>query len=81
MDPETGVQKAFFGVSGKSEFAYFHPVQLQVVGLPDPIRIMAGFTDSAGVGAIVGQADFFQNYQVKFERFKERIEIKPRSSP
>lgn len=36
-----------------------------------------GFTDSPGVAAILGQAGFFDNYHIKFERDKEIIEIVP----
>jgi hypothetical protein len=77
IDLKSGLKKAFFGVTGTSQLAYFHPVELQVVGLPGQINILAGFADSPGVGAVLGQADFFQHFQIKFERYKERIEIKP----
>jgi len=39
------------------------------------IKIEAGFTDSPGVHAILGQADFFQHFKITFERYKERMEI------
>jgi hypothetical protein len=77
IDLQSGMEKTFFGATGQSAAAYFHPVQLQVVGMPEPIKILVGFTDSEGVGAVLGQADFFQHYQIKFERYKERVEIKP----
>ena len=50
---------------------------LQVVGAPNAIKLAVGFTESPGVGALLGQADFFQHHQIKFERYKERIEINP----
>jgi len=77
IDMKQGLQQTFFGATGEAASAYFHEVQLQVVGLADPIKILAGFTDSPGVGALLGQADFFQRFQVKFERYKDQIEIKP----
>jgi len=52
-------------------------VTIQVAGMREAIKIEVGFTDSPGVHAILGQADFFQHYAVKFERYKERIKINP----
>jgi hypothetical protein len=41
------------------------------------IDVEVGFTDAIGVDAILGQADFFEHHQIKFERYKESVEIKP----
>jgi hypothetical protein len=77
IDLKTGLKSEFFGVSGHGIDVYFHEVDLQVVGSPTAIKLAVGFTESPGVGALLGQADFFQHHQIKFERYKERIEINP----
>jgi hypothetical protein len=79
IDTEKGLKQEFFGISGDGIEAYFHTVRLQIVGAKDTIDLAVGFTHSPGVGALLGQADFFQHHRVKFERYKERIEIKPAS--
>jgi Aspartyl protease len=76
LDVEAGLQQHFRGISGEPIPSYFHTLQLQVMGL-SPIQVAVAFTDSPGVVALLGQADFFQAHQIKFERYKERIEINP----
>ena len=39
------------------------------------IELDAGFTDAAGVAAILGQSGFFEYFHITFERDKERLEI------
>ncbi len=72
-----GRAESFTGIAGEEIVAFFYPVTIQVAGMREAIKIEVGFTDSPGVHAILGQADFFQHYAVKFERYKERIEINP----
>ena len=76
IDMKAGLKHEFFGISGHTIDAYFHTVRLQLVGSSDSLELAVAFTDSPGVGALLGQADFFQHHQIKFERYKERIEIK-----
>ncbi len=77
LDLSSGLKQEFFGISGHGITAYFHLVKLQIVGSLDELELAVAFTESDGVGALLGQADFFQNYQIKFERYKEQMEIKP----
>jgi hypothetical protein len=77
IDIVSGRKEKFFGISGEGIDVYFHKVQIQIIGSSESIGIEAGFTDSKGVGAILGQAGFFENYHIKFERDKERVEITP----
>jgi len=72
-----GRAESFTGIAGEEIIAFFHPVTIQVAGMRETIKIEVGFTDSPSVHAILGQADFFQHYAVKFERYKERMEINP----
>jgi hypothetical protein len=74
---KSGIKQEYFGVSGHKIEAYFHTVKFQIVGAPDAIELAVGFTESEGVSALLGQADFFQAHQIKFERYQERIEINP----
>lgn len=77
IDVEAGRKEKFFGISADSIEVYFHKIKLQIRGLSEIIKIEVGFTDSKGVGAILGQNGFFENYHIKFERDKERVEITP----
>lgn len=74
-----GRKETFFGISGVSQGidVYFHKIKFQIIGSLDIVEMEVGFTDSPGVAAILGQAGFFDNYHIKFERDKERIEIVP----
>jgi hypothetical protein len=77
LDTEIGHSEQFTGIADEAVTAYFHTVELQIIGSPDTVTLEVGFTDSEGVDAILGQADFFQAYKVTFERYKEWVEIKP----
>ena len=71
-----GLKQHFTGITGDME-AYFHEVDLKLVGLSEIITVAVAFGDLEGVSAILGQADFFQHHQVTFERHQERMEINP----
>lgn len=78
IDLQTGQKQTFFGISGGVGVeVYLHVIRIQIIGASETIDIEAGFTDSLGVGAILGQSGFFDHYHIKFERDKERIEITP----
>jgi hypothetical protein len=77
IDLKSGIKQEYFGVSGHKIEAYFHTVKFQITDAPDAIDLAIGFTESEGVSALLGQADFFQAHHIKFERFRERIETNP----
>lgn len=78
IDITNGRKQTFFGISaGVGVLAYFHLIKLQVLGASEAVEFEAAFTDSMGVGAILGQSGFFDKYHIRFERDKERIEIIP----
>jgi hypothetical protein len=77
LDTEIGRIGHVQGIAGEPVTAYFYPVTLQVPGGLESINVEVAFSDSLFGTALLGQADFFEHYQIKFERFKERIEIKP----
>jgi hypothetical protein len=76
LDTEIGRAESFGGIAGEEVIAFFHPVELQIMGSDESLKLEVGFTDSPGVSAILGQADFFKHYTISFERAKEKIEIK-----
>ena len=80
IDLESGTHKIFEGIAGSIE-AYIHPVEIQIQDFPEPVRIEAGFTESDGVHAILGQAGFFENFRICFERYRWRIEVTNRPEP
>ena len=80
IDVENGRYKEFDGIAGSLE-AYIHPVEIQVQDFAEPVKIEAGFTESEGVHAILGQVGFFENFRICFERYRWRIEVGNRPEP
>lgn len=74
IDIESGRYKRFDGIAGSLE-AYIHVIEIQIQDLPERVQIAAGFTESDGVDAILGQAGFFDNFRICFDRRRGRIEI------
>jgi hypothetical protein len=79
-DVSAGIFRRFDGIA-ESVNAYMHPVQLQIQSFPESVEIYAGFTEADGVWAILGQAGFFANYKVTFERYRGRLEVVKRPEP
>ncbi len=75
LDPESGVCKNFYGISGEPVPGYFHEITLQIVGMNTQVRLLVAFTEAEGVSALLGQADFFEAFRITFERRKQRMEI------
>jgi len=55
LNVEGGRYKQFDGIASSVE-AYMHPIEIQVQDFPERLKIEAGFTESDGVDAILGQA-------------------------
>lgn len=70
-------QEYFSGIEGGTLKAKLHKVKVQIVGMNDEVEILAGFIDSSGVSAILGQDGFFDAYRIKFEKDHGIIEITP----
>jgi hypothetical protein len=77
IDLESGRKESYFGIGAQPVAVYHHHINIQLIGSQQAITVEVGFTDAPGVDAILGQADFFEHHQIKFERSKESIEIKP----
>jgi hypothetical protein len=80
IDVESGRRREFAGIAGSIE-AYMHPVEIQVQGFSERVKIEVGFTVSDGVHAILGQAGFIENFKICFARYRWRIEVTSRPEP
>ena len=74
IDIKSGRYKEFDGIAGNVA-AYVHLIELQIQDFPERVKIEVGFTESEDVDAIVGQAGFFENFRICFDRRKARIEV------
>jgi len=77
LDISKGKIEYFGGIGGTRILAYIHKIKMHILGLSGSIEIEAGFTESPGVSAILGQEGFFDAYRIKFERDRGIIEITP----
>lgn len=74
IDVPSGRSYKFHGYDFTEVRGFVHRISLQVEGFPHWIEIDAVFIESE-VMTILGQAGFFENYQIVFERFNRRFEI------
>lgn len=77
IDYQKGPSKTFRGISGSQAevTAYFHEVHLTVLRLGS-IDLMVGFSESDGVGALLGQSGFFDGFDITFVRSSDYIDIR-----
>lgn len=75
LDLSKGTIESFGGIEGGSLKAKLQKIKVQVTGINEEIEILAGFIDSNGVAAILGQEGFFDQYRIKFERDHGVVEI------
>ena len=80
IDVESGRHKEFDGIADSIE-AYMHPIEIQIQDFAERVKVVAGFTESDGVHAILGQAGFFENFRICFERYRWKIEVTNRPEP
>ena len=73
-----------FGLMGGSELAWVHQVNLTVEDPPGErsgerlpsMNINVAFTESAKLDLpLLGQKGFFDNFEIRFLRFKDQLEI------
>jgi hypothetical protein len=74
IDIESGRPRNFGGIGGIIE-AYTHPIEIRLQDFEKGFEIEAGFTESDDVYAILGQAGFFENFKICFERNRWKIEV------
>lgn len=77
LDLEKAPEEIFSGIEGGSLKAKLYKVKIQIVGMSEEIEILAGFIDSSGVVAILGQDGFFDEFKIKFEKDHGVVEITP----
>lgn len=67
----------YAGIEGTRLEAYIQPVRLEIIGIKKVVRITAGFIDSPGVSAILGEDGFFDAYHISFRKSHNEFEITP----
>jgi hypothetical protein len=77
IDWRKGEYRQFTGIEGSPVDVYMSDVEIHVGGGASRIQASVGFTTSRGVGAVLGQADFFSQHKIIFDQSKERLEIIP----
>ena len=77
LEIEKGEREVFSGIEGGNVIVYVFPIYLQIVGMNEKVEVKAGFTETLGVSAILGQEGVFDNFRIKFERDRNSIEITP----
>ena len=74
---EKGEREIFSGIEGGNVVVYVYTIYLQIIGMSEKVEVRAGFAETPGVSAILGQEGFFDNFQIKFQRNIHSIEINP----
>lgn len=68
------------GLVGGSVAGYLHQLNLSTQGLP-AVDLLVAFTETGDPGMpILGQRGYFDNFQIRFQRYKDLIEIFPKST-
>jgi predicted aspartyl protease len=76
---DSDVTREYVGVGGPSVIGHIHSIRFQVQGFSEWIEIEAGFIDAKLPYQLLGQAGFFDNYEISFQRYRGRFEVKSRS--
>jgi predicted aspartyl protease len=75
----TTLEKEYFGIANQTVIGYMHQVEFQIQGFAEWIEMEAGFLDTKLPYPLLGQSDFFDNYEVILKRYRGRFEVKSRS--
>ncbi len=67
----------FSGIESGQLHAYVSDVSMEIMGMKNITKLKAGFVDSPGVSAILGQEGFFDQYRITFAKDRDIIEIVP----
>ena len=76
---DSDITREYVGVGGQSIVGHIHSVRFQVQGFSECIEIDAGFIDAKLPYQLLGQTGFFDNYEISFQRYRGRFEVKSRS--
>ena len=75
LDLTNAPDEFFGGIEGGGLKAKLYKVKIQIVGMSEDIEVVAGFVESSGVTAILGQDGFFDNFKIQFNKSKGFLEI------
>jgi predicted aspartyl protease len=76
---DSDIQREYFGVGGQSVFGHIHLIRFQIQGFSEWVKIEVGFIDAKLPYQLLGQSGFFDNYEISFQRYRGRFEIRSRS--
>lgn len=76
---DSDVTREYFGVGGQSVIGHIHLIRFQIQGFSEWVEIEVGFIDAKLPYQLLGQSGFFDNYEISFQRYRGRFEIKSRS--
>jgi predicted aspartyl protease len=76
---DSDAKREYFGVGGNLLVGHIHPIRLQIEGFSEWIEIETAFINAKLPYQILGQSGFFDNYEISFQRYRGRFEIKSRS--
>ena len=74
IDVSSGQPRNFYGIANQEINGFRHKLQLRVTGFDHWIEVEAGFLNG-NVMPLLGQAGFFDNYQIVFERFNRSFQV------
>ena len=77
IDLENAEERKYIGIAEHSVVGRIHPVQMLVKGFSDWIEIEAAFLDINQL-PLLGQRGFFDSYQITFEGYRGRFEVRSR---
>lgn len=68
-------RKSFIGIGRELIECYVSLIEMKIKQFKRPILAQVAFTDSPNVNILLGQEDFFEKYQINFNRKKDLFEI------
>lgn len=75
IDVPSGRPQKFYGLAMQEAPGFIHSIKLEVTGLNHWLDIDVGFVVGNDIMPLLGQAGFFENYQIVFERFRRQFEV------
>ena len=76
IDLTSREQREYCGVDGSVMTGWIAPVRIEINGVARPLEINVAFVEGNAI-PLLGQSGFFDNFEVRFQRFKGTFEIIP----
>jgi predicted aspartyl protease len=73
------ITREYVAVGGQPLLGHIHPIRFQIQGFSEWVEIEVAFIDAKLPYQLLGQSGFFDNYEISFQRYRGRFEIKSRS--